>query len=419
MSVPKTPAQIVTSTVRKWLELPDDLLPVIPLVTVLANELNGPPVWVAVVNPPSSGKTDMLLGVASLDGVEKVSKVTPQTFASGMRPPSDSEQDPSYLIRLKQRGVFLLVLKDFGTILNLPPLQRNPIFAQLREIFDGAYDAAYGTGVDVNWSGKLGLLAGATTHIDAQHKLNAELGERFVYFRPAIPDSGDVAMQVLNRDDSQAARQTAIAKVYRSGYRKAKAILRRLRREGKDCLAPEAYPLIAALAQFVAEARRVVKRDRNHYDSSYEVLPAEGPARLTEILRQLHIAATICYGGDVEAANRLVRRIAIDSMPGKRRQLLRHLACRSKGITASMVALELECHENTARRELQDLVATNFVRKLSRAKTDIYLPSKKLLAYAKSIFPYESSSGVALQKLFDLPNNLISEGEEERERKCK
>ena len=414
MSMPKTPAQTVTSTVRKWLELPDDLLPVIPLVTVIANELNGPPVWLAVVAPSSSGKTDMLLGVATLSGVEKRSKVTPQTFASGMRPPSDTDQDPSYLMRLQQRGVFLLVLKDFGTILNMPPLQRNPIFAQLREIFDGAYDTAYGTGVEVDWSGKLGLLVGATTHIDAQHKLNAELGERFVYFRPAIPDSADVAMQVLKRNDDDPARKTAIAKAYQSGYRRANVILRRLRKEGKDCLAPEAYPLIAALGPFVAEARRAVKRDRNYYDSSYEVLPAEGPARVTETLKQIHIAATICYG-DVEAANGLVRRIAIDSMPGKRRQLLCHIARSRKGVTASMVALELECHENTARRELEDLVAINFVRKLRRAKTDIYLPSKKLLAYAKNIFPNESSSGVALQKLFDLPNNLISEGEEERE----
>ena len=409
----KNPATIVTEEVQKWLELDDDLLPVVPLVVAVANRLTGPPVWLMIVAPPSSGKSDVIMGVSAIKGVHALSTVTPKTFASGMKPSEDAKKPPSLLERLLNEGKWLLAIKDFGTILSLPPLQRNPILGQLREIYDGKYNAHFGTGVAIDWQGKLGLLVGATPSVDRQYKWNAELGERFVQFRPSVPDPRKVALWAAVVASKEKERKAALRQAYRDAFAAALRITRN-KEDRKTYLRPEGYLIGSALAQFVANGRRPVFRQRGAFDTGYEVLPPEGPARLTKVFKQIHTAALICYDGDLDAATRLVARVAANSIPGKRGKLLRELARNPDGVTIRAMAAVLECDENTAQRELDDIVAIGFAERSQPAKTAIYSASARLLDYAAQVFLDEYEAEEALRKLFDLPNNITSEREGEK-----
>ena len=240
----------------------------------VASHLHGSPVWLIIVAPPSSGKSDVITAVSSVIGVYAVSKITENTLASGLVDGTQSGQPPSLLLRLRAQGKRLIAVKDLGTILSLPPLQRNPILAQLREVFDGKMNATYGTGVEVDWEGQLGFLAGATPAVDRQQKLQQELGERFFYYRPLTPDPQKVAMKALLRQSDERARRKALAAAYRSGFEASLEVRRRLIAEKRDCLEAEAYPVIAALGELVASARRAVRRERGWYDDRFEVLPA-------------------------------------------------------------------------------------------------------------------------------------------------
>ena len=53
----------------------------------------------------------------------------------------------------------------------------------------------FGTGVVVNWKGKLGVIVGSTPVVDRQSKWSTEMGERFVQFRPTSPDATRVALK--------------------------------------------------------------------------------------------------------------------------------------------------------------------------------------------------------------------------------
>ena len=108
-----------------------------------------------------------------------LSELTSKTFASGLE---THGENPSLLHRLTNE---VLVLKDLTTVLEMYQEERQAILAQLREIYDGRFDKAWGTGKELHWQGRLGFLAGVTPIIDSYHSVLSVLGERFVLFRNA------------------------------------------------------------------------------------------------------------------------------------------------------------------------------------------------------------------------------------------
>jgi hypothetical protein len=400
------PATIVTQEVRRWLELDDDLLAVMPLVVAVANRLDGPPVWLMIVAPPSSAKSELIMALSGIDGVQAISSITDNTFASGKKREPGDPQHLSLLQRLQTEARWLLAIKDFGTIQSLRRDKRNAIFGQLREIYDGAYYATFGTGVTVDWNGKVGLVVGATPLVDRLQKWSSELGERFVQFRPTAPDRGRVALLAAVAVADEGPRKEALASAYREGFERANSQL------ADASLAPEAGLIVAQLAQLIVEARTPVHRFGSN-DSNWEVSDPEGPARLTKVLTQLHRAAMICYGGDLEASTRLIVRIGLDSIPGKRRTVLHKLAESQEGVTVEAMAAALKCDNNTATRVVGDLAALKLVEVTKPLNRTIYRPSPRLREMAALIYLDEYESEEALQKLFDLPRDVTSERERE------
>jgi hypothetical protein len=331
------------------------------------------------------------MGVSLLPGVQPLSKITPQTFASGMITRANGNS-PALLDRLRERNAWLLTLKDFGTILSQPQQRRDPILGELREIYDGKYNASFGTGVDIDWSGKLGMIVGATPAVDSQRRWSAELGERFIQYRPKVPDPKKVAKKAREVAGQEEALQEAIGQAYVTALEAAVEFSGK--NEGR-LITNEDLP--DALALFVAEARRPVIHP-THY--KYQVLPPEGPGRLVKVFAVVYQAAVICYAGDDAAAAALVCELALSSVPGRRGRLLRQLALSEDGVTAADMAGLLECDKETARRELRDLVAIRLAVSDSPVKTEIFKRSDPLLAYASSIFPDEDPAA-AIRKLFD------------------
>jgi hypothetical protein len=72
-----------------WLELPTaDQGPPhesvdVALATVVANRMDGDPLWVFLVAPPSGGKTEVIRSLEDVPDVYPLSSLTAQTFASG------------------------------------------------------------------------------------------------------------------------------------------------------------------------------------------------------------------------------------------------------------------------------------------------------------------------------------------------
>lgn len=147
------------------------------LGALLAHRLGGDPVWLLLIAPSGGAKTELLSATYLVPGVFPLSELTARTFASGL----DSDRgEPSLLARPKDE---VLVLNDFTTLLEASREERQAVLAQLREIYDGRFDKAWGTGKELHWRGRLGFLAGGHAHHRQNQAVLSVLGERFVQVR--------------------------------------------------------------------------------------------------------------------------------------------------------------------------------------------------------------------------------------------
>ena len=378
------------------------------LTALVANWLaESDPVWTMIVAPPSSGKTALIQAIEGIDGVFGLGKLTGRTFVSGM-----SGEDRSLLMWLNENNKWLITHKDWGTVTSLNPNERNEVLAQMRQIYDGTFDAQYGTGVKVNWRGKLGFLVGATPAVDRLQKWSTELGERFVQFRPTAPDNHRVTIRASLNKGHEVEMREALSGAYSRAFEKSKSIA-----GTEPAHAPEGDLVAGALGRFVALARAPVIH--THIGGGFEVSEPEGPARLTGVFTQLYRAASLVFGGDHEAATNLIVRMGLDSVtPGIRRKLITHLAGAESGLVIEGLGKVLGCDDNTIRTHLDDLCALALASRTQPSTTAIYFASPLLRDLVSQLYLDEFEPGEALTKLSLLHTHYIHE-EEEKEGEMK
>jgi len=136
----------------------------------LAVSLGSKGIWMYVIGPPSSGKTSL---------AECQSAAHPYCYAlskftgihSGM-----AGQDAGLLPHFQNRTV---IIKDFTTVLNLPPAIQENIMGELRDIYDGYANVHYRNRTQrVHHGVKFNLIACVTDAIRAHN--HTTLGERFL-----------------------------------------------------------------------------------------------------------------------------------------------------------------------------------------------------------------------------------------------
>jgi hypothetical protein len=171
--------------------------------------------------------------------------LTARTLASGL---DQGRRDPSLLARLSTQ---ILVMKDLTTVLELRPGERHVIFAQLREIYDGAFDEAWGTGKELHWQGHLGFLAGVTPAIDQHHHAMAVLGPRFLLYRHRSRNREEAAMQAMRNRGYEAEMRAELAGA-------TAAVLASLAGRPQPTMTDEVRRWLAKVATFATVARSPV-----------------------------------------------------------------------------------------------------------------------------------------------------------------
>ena len=169
---------------NRWLVLPSPTPVYAILGTIAANLLPGDPVWLGLVAPPSSAKTELLNSIAGLPNVIQTATLTCPALLSGT--PKKQHESGAKGGMLRQIGAFgILLLKDFGSILSMRPDAKAEVLAALREVFDGSWTRHLGTdgGKTLAWKGKLGLLFGVTGVIDAHYAVIGQMGDRYLLCR--------------------------------------------------------------------------------------------------------------------------------------------------------------------------------------------------------------------------------------------
>jgi hypothetical protein len=359
----------------EWLALPDpdrgghpfDTVD-LALATVVANRLDGDPLWLFLVAPPSSGKTETLMSLVDTQDVYPLNNLTPATFVSGYE---RKGEDASLLPRVDGKTI---VMKDFTSILTMHRDARAEILSQLREIYDGAYSKDFGNGKHVEWRGKVGLLAGVTPVIDREYAFNAALGERFLLSRVRTAPARTLARRALEQRSREADQRRR---------------LRQLVADFLTCVPLEPPPIpsdisegLCALAEFAAVARSPIHFD---YRGEIDYIPEpEGPARLVKQLALMSQALSLVRAEPETSLATYVTACAVaqDTLPAQRRVILEALLAPERGETATTTEITeaTKYPTSSARRYLQELTALRLVDRqpAEQGRADRWSPSDRL-----------------------------------------
>ncbi len=317
------------------------------LFAVAAHCLSGHPVWLMLVAPPGSMKTELLEPLQAVGpfNVHVVDSVTPNTFISGKLDESRQKQKGQHglLQRIGDKGI--IVVPDFSTILSMSSEKRGEVLAQLRRIYDGHLRREFGTKENLTdkreWRGRITCLVAATPDVDRHYAVLNTLGERFVMVRLPRPRGTEAAHRAMNQDQSAARKE--LESVYRQ-------LLEGLPQNAEPEIPVEMQHQLAALAEFTVHARTHVPRNRNNREIEYVPEP-EAPTRLAQQLAQL-MKGSALLAGRREAAKedfQVARRAAWDSIPKARRIVLEQAMGKPADLQRSSAALSY------AREELTQL----------------------------------------------------------------
>ncbi len=354
----------LSAVFERWLLIVDSAFLPVLAGAFLAHRLGGEPVWLLIVAPPGGTKSEGLRTLYDYEGVYPLSELTSHTFASGLDTPSG---DASLLSRLSDE---ILIFKDFTTVLEMFRDERQAILAQMREIYDGRFDKAWGTGRELHWQGRLGFIAGVTPIIDRHQSVLSVLGERFVLFRLEVPDRVLLAEKALAGASQEAAMRHELAEAMH-GFLNARG-------SAPPAVTPAVTSSIAIVADFVTRARSGVIRDGYRRELEYAPEP-EAPTRLAKVLLGLASGIALAYDSS-EITGRelaLVLRVALDCLPVIRRRVIAALvedAITDDGATLSttVIAGAAQFSATSIRRSLEELQALGIVtcRKTGAGKAD-------------------------------------------------
>jgi hypothetical protein len=267
------PSQIedTMQTFESWLILPNRTPVYAMLGTIAANLLPGDPVWLGLVAPPSSAKTELLNSVSGLPFAVSVSTLTLASLLSGTPRRQQARGATGGLLR-QVSNPGLLCLKDFTSTLTMRPDSKAEVLSALREIYDGKWTRYIGTdgGKPLHWEGKLGLVFGCTGAIDTQHSVSDALGNRFLLSRME-PGKGQLRWSLRHVGGKTAAMRQALVESVNLLFIEP--------RPDPQELSEQEIVRFERVTELVVRLRGAVARDGYRRDLEM-VFGAEGPARL-------------------------------------------------------------------------------------------------------------------------------------------
>lgn len=319
--------------------------------SAIAHYSPGEMLWLRIIGPSRSGKTELLRAISEHPDCAKIEAITPAALRGGLK------QGPKVLARIDGK---LVITKDLAALLTTRKDTRNEIFGLLRNIKDGELISDFGSEeghlyqkANFDW-----ILA--TTPVFEQHRLlESLLGERFIDTRWVPGNREEMAYQAgMNNPKLNTIRENISADAC-SLLAKAKEA------SGVDDLSEGEIKIISRFGDRTARLRTPVPRDRNHELVSYPEPEigtdiTQGFCRIAQGLKMLGLKK---YGP-------YLVRLQWDCMPLIRRKVLECIIRDIKN--AENIAQITKLSKRTVEYQLEDLRLLGIIDTNNRLCMQIY-----------------------------------------------
>ena len=327
----------------QWLYIVDFQAIDIVMATALTILLPGDPVWLLLIAPPGSTKTEYLRSFTN-NRFYSLSTLTPQTLISGLK----GNKTADLISELDGK---ILILKDFTSILSKKNEDQTAIFADLREAYDGYLEKSFGSGTGTKrYRSRFGIIAGVTDVIDMYRKVHGLLGERFLKCRIRTD-----AEQAINKAGEMAGKEEGMRRVLAEATNGCFAYYASRITDSEPIIVEECtYQQIKALANITAKLRSEVVRDNQHNVLYHP--QAEVGTRLTKQFLKLAQALCLFYSQHSvgQQEYEVILRVAQDSIPRQRLQLVLSML-RREPMTTQQIGDKAIIPTTTTKELLEDL----------------------------------------------------------------
>jgi len=343
------------TTVSRWFHEPDFLAIRASMAVAAALDLDQPSTWLMIVGPPSTGKTSIHfpLLLAHPRCVQ-----TSDINLPGLISLAKNRKGQGLLAKVGVRGMWLI--KDFGAVLTMRDDKRIELLGALREIYDGRWQRETGLGNET-WVGRLNIVAASTSIIERFHRVNAELGDRFLTVR-VTKHGGRHACDKAQRQTGE-----VVARMRAEMEAAARALLGTLVLSHVPTVPHEISDRIYAAAELVALCRTPVGRD-SYNRTIFDVGETEGPQRVYQELLSLLIGDAALHGQPSvsEAQLPLLRRLAFDTLPLHRGNIIRQVTPGIPARRPELLSLTRERWEATFDQAAEELVLLGALVRIDR-----------------------------------------------------
>jgi hypothetical protein len=384
------------------------------LGVMAGNHLKGDPVWLYLIGPPSSGKTELLFSLQECPEAYFLSDLTTVSLISGYRDPpaktnspkvsggggrkkkskdrkkapkgkaaeTKPEKDYSLLPELDGKVV---VTKDMSVIHSKPADARTQILGQLRDAYDGFSSRKVGSADTKGYHSRFNYLAGMTPQIETNWSMNT-LGERFLMYRMRIDDRREHARAALDGlrsgGGTEAVRQE-LQNAVKDFLEGLKVKMAGLEPEVDDQTAEK----IIDLAELLSTFRTYVYRDRNGEAPCQP--QAELASRVAKQLMRIGqgVALVRARKAVTDEEFSVMKRVALDSLPTNRRRLLAALWAQGRDwASLDVFTQQLSlASRTTVTRELKNLAALGAVETEKEGTKDTFRLSETYYQYCQNV----------------------------------
>lgn len=330
-----------------WFHEPSPLMVRATLATVAALILERYPVWLLIVGPASTGKTEINFPIAR---GYPAHVETSDVNIPGLLPMGKDRNGKGLLNELGKKGLWLI--KDFSSILGMREEKRNEVSAAWREIYDGRYQRHVGTGA-ATWTGLVNVIGAATPAVEHYHRVTSDLGDRFIQVRTRRQRTCSELAFKANRQQGQ-----------------RKRMHQELTEAAANVLGGLTLPTISttwaetvwSAATLAGAARTSVYRSKLSFDL-LDVSPTEGSSRLYQSLCGALIGdAAIHRQTQVgEQQRELLIQLVYDTMPLHRGNALRGLRPELSVRQSDAEELSGEPWPTSFHRAIEDLSAIGII----------------------------------------------------------
>lgn len=304
--------------------------------------------WLFLVARSGGIKTSILRSLGKLSFVYTLDSLTPKTLVSGVVNKHEGRADPVLGI-MKDLDKKVLVCKDFTIILTKSSDERNQIFSDLRNAYDGYLDKAFGTSdKKISIHAHFGLLAGSTPVIDNYWQLNQLLGERFLKIRHEINDDKATQKAMENQGQEEEMEHEIQNAVY--------SFFKGLDPTQTVEISEPIKDVIFGLAKYTAIMRTpLMTMGQDNDKCTFSGEPEYATRLVKQYMRLLRLLCIVRAKSAATLDDALsVARVALDTPPLYRSKVVAFL-WEKRSISITDAEHALNCDQYTAERVLNEL----------------------------------------------------------------